>query len=145
MLAMAGGTWSSMPHLLAAVVPAQQGQVVDHGPGQEALLPELAHAGGAVPLAELAAVGRQDEAHVAEGRWREAQRAVDENLRTICKRAIIPCAVAMNCFGQGDTLYLHGHDKERRRWDEPVGVCSAGAPPAGQSKEPYQTLSKSAK
>ena len=46
--------------LLCAVIPAQQGQEVEHGLRQEALLTELAGAGGSMPLAQLALVWSQD-------------------------------------------------------------------------------------
>lgn len=42
--------------LLSAIIPAQQGQEIEHGLGQEALLTELAQAGGSMPLAQLALV-----------------------------------------------------------------------------------------
>lgn len=38
--------------LLSSIVPAQQGQEVDHGRGQEALVLELAHRGSTVPGGE---------------------------------------------------------------------------------------------
>ena len=36
--------------LLGAVVPAQQGEKIDHGGSEEALRLELAHRGGAMPV-----------------------------------------------------------------------------------------------
>ncbi len=68
--------------MIGAVVPAEQGEVVGHGARQEALLAELAHARRAVPLGQLAPVGRQDQRHVPERRLLEPQRLVDQHLRT---------------------------------------------------------------
>ena len=54
--------------LLGAIIPAQQGEEVEHGLGQEALLTKLPEAGGSVPLAQLAFVWRKDETDMAEMR-----------------------------------------------------------------------------
>lgn len=67
--------------LLSAVIPAQQGQEVEHGLGQEALLAELPQAGGPMPLAQLALVWSQDEAHMAELRLSPPQGLVYHDLQ----------------------------------------------------------------
>ena len=85
-LAMSGQTFMEpfcSAHLLCAIVPAQQAEIVDHGLREVPLRPELAHRCGAVPLGQLALVGRQDEGHVPKGGLLEAQRLVDEDLQRI--------------------------------------------------------------
>ena len=52
--------------LLSAVIPAQQGQEIEHGLRQEALVAELPKAGCPMPLTQLALVWSQDEADMAE-------------------------------------------------------------------------------
>ena len=52
--------------LLRAIIPAKKGEVVEHSLGQVALVAELPQAGGPVPLAQLALVWGQDQAHMAE-------------------------------------------------------------------------------
>mmetsp|Transcript_30628 Transcript_30628/g.99573 ORF Transcript_30628/g.99573 Transcript_30628/m.99573 type:complete len:549 (+) Transcript_30628:100-1746(+) len=66
--------------LLRAVVPPEEAEEVDHGGCEEALLLKVAHRGGAVPLRELAAVGGEDEGHVAKLWHGEPERVVHEHL-----------------------------------------------------------------
>jgi hypothetical protein len=67
--------------LFTAVIPPQQAEEIHHGGGQAALLPELTHGGGAVPLGELGLVGSQDETHVCKIRRLPVKGIVDQHLR----------------------------------------------------------------
>ena len=66
--------------ILRAIIPAQQGKVVDHGLRQVTLMPELPYTGGPMPLAQLALVRGKNEADMAELGLLEAQRVVDQHL-----------------------------------------------------------------
>lgn len=66
--------------LLSAVIPAEQGEEVEHGLGQKALLAKLPEAGGPMPLAQLALIGSQDEADMAELRLSPAKGLVYHHL-----------------------------------------------------------------
>ncbi len=74
-------TRRSMPeHLVLAVRPAQQREVVHERLRQVAELAEVAHRRGAVPLAELAALGAEHHGVVGEGGDRRAEGPEQQQL-----------------------------------------------------------------
>ncbi len=75
------GDFGQVQHLFPAFVrPAQEGQSVDHGLGQEAPLPEGVERHVAVAFGELAAVRAQDHGKVGEVRRVEAEGLVEDDL-----------------------------------------------------------------
>ena len=66
--------------LLVAVGPAEPGQIVDHGLGQDARVAEGLDRGGAVALGQAAPVRAQDHRDVGELGERVAERLVAEDL-----------------------------------------------------------------
>mmetsp|Transcript_2106 Transcript_2106/g.6072 ORF Transcript_2106/g.6072 Transcript_2106/m.6072 type:complete len:541 (-) Transcript_2106:211-1833(-) len=66
--------------VFGTVVPSQQGEVVDHGIGQESIELELVARGGAVTLGELLLVLTQDEGAMRISRTRSTKSIEDEAL-----------------------------------------------------------------
>ena len=67
--------------LLVTVRPTKPGEIVEDGVGRVALIAVLAHADGAVALAQLLAVGREHHREMSESRGGHLERLIKENLR----------------------------------------------------------------
>mmetsp|Transcript_11088 Transcript_11088/g.18988 ORF Transcript_11088/g.18988 Transcript_11088/m.18988 type:complete len:246 (+) Transcript_11088:557-1294(+) len=98
---------SSIYLLVGTLTPSQQGQVVDHGIGQEPLLSELVDRSSTVALGQLAAIFTQDKRAVSKLWNPESQRSLNQDL----SHRIGQVLFGANDHSHAHERIIHGHTK----------------------------------